>query len=138
MRSTVSRTVILAAVVSLGGARAQSTGASTSGSTGGTGSPGQAGTTGQTGQTSQGGAAGSGAGGGFDALSQAAARTLGIYRVPGAGPLDTTGVYRVDTGSAAAAAGGTSGTPGSTTAGSTTGATTSTATGSAGTTSSLP
>jgi hypothetical protein len=40
----------------------------------------------------------------YDPLAQAAARLFGTYRVPGAAPLDASGVYRVDTGSAAAAA----------------------------------
>jgi hypothetical protein len=121
-------TMLVAAMLWAGAAEAQSTG--TGANPGGTGSTSGTGSTGSTGSGSsqQGGATGSAGGVTFDPAAQAAARLFGIYRVPGAAPLDTSGVYRVDTGSSAPAAGsggGTTGTGGtSTTNTSTSGSTT--------------
>jgi hypothetical protein len=97
-----------------GAARAQSTGTGTNLGSGGTGSSSGTGSTGSAGSSQQGGATGSAGGVTFDPAAQAAARLFGIYRVPGAAPLDSSGVYRVDTGSSPPAAGSGGGTTGST------------------------
>ena len=70
--------------------------------------------------TSTGGAPGAAGGVTFDPTAAAAARLFGTYRVPGAPPLDISGVYRVDTGSSPPPAGGGGGasSTGSTSAGS--------------------
>jgi hypothetical protein len=125
-------TILVAAMLWTGAARAQSTGTGTN--PGGTGSSGTGSTgTGSTGSGSaqQGGATGSAGGVTFDPAAQAAARLFGVYRVPGAPPLDSSGVYRVDLGSSAPPAGSGGGGAGSTTGSATsTSATTSTTTGS--------
>ncbi len=129
-------TMLVAAMLWTGAARAQSTGTGTN--PGGTGTSGTGSTgTGSTGSGSaqQGGATGSAGGVTFDPAAQAAARLFGVYRVPGAPPLDSSGVYRVDTGSSAPPAGSGGGSAGSTTGSATsTSTTTSTTTGSVPTT----
>jgi hypothetical protein len=106
-------TLIVGAMLWAGAAQAQAPGTPGGGSSGtsGTGS----GSTGTgSGTATTGGATASGGGLTFDPLAAAAARLFGSYRVPGAAPLDTSGVYRVDTGSsppAAGSGGGSSGTP---------------------------
>jgi len=104
--------LLVSAMLWTGVARAQAPG--TPGSTGTTGTSG----TGSTGAgTATGGSPGTSGGVTFDPAAAAAARLFGAYRVPGAAPLDTSGVYRVDTGSSAppAGSGGSSaGTTGST------------------------
>ena len=122
-------TLLLGAVLWAGAARAQSTGTST-GETG-TGSTGSNGSGTSSGGT--GGATGTAGSVTFDPAAQAAARLFGAYRVPGAAPLDTSGVYRVDTGSSPAPAGSGSATTGSTSGSSSTGTSVSTATGSSST-----
>ena len=121
-------TILVAAMLWAGPAGAQSTGTGTSGEirrarpasrggsfrvrdtgTSGTGSTGSGGTPSQTGGTT-----GSAGGVTFDPAAQAAARLFGVYRVPGAPPLDASGVYRVDTGSSAPPAGSGGGSPAST------------------------
>jgi hypothetical protein len=117
-------TMLVAAMLWAGAARAQSTG---TGFNTGSGSTGSGSNTGSAGSSQQGGSTGSAGGVTFDPAAQAAARLFGVYRVPGAAPLDTTGVYRVDTGSSGAAAGsGGGGATGSTST--STSATTNTAT----------
>ena len=126
-------TILVAAMLWTGAARAQSTGTGTN--PGGTGSSSTG--TGSTGSGSaqQGGATGSAGGVTFDPAAQAAARLFGVYRVPGAPPLDSSGVYRVDLGSSAPPAGSGGGSAGSTTSSATsTSTTTSTTTGSVPTT----
>ena len=101
MRMTSMRVLVLAAVLPLGAAWAQSTGA------GGFSLPGSSGNGSSTSSTTQStGTATTGAGA-FDPAFQLAARLFGLYRVPGAPPLDATGTYRVpspDTGGGSAAA----------------------------------
>ena len=102
------------AILWAGAALAQAPGTPGSGSSGTTGTSGTA-TTGT--GTATGGSPGTSGGVTFDPAAAAAARLFGAYRVPGAAPLDTSGVYRVDTGSSAppAGSGGSSaGTTGST------------------------
>ena len=118
-------TWIVGAMLLAGSARAQAPG--TPGGTG-TGTSGTG--SGSSGTSTTGGATGSGGGITFDPLAAAAARLFGSYRVPGAAPLDTSGVYRVDTGSSppaagsgsssAGSAGGSTATTNTTTSGSTT------------------
>jgi hypothetical protein len=121
-------TMLVAAMLWAGAAEAQSTG--TGANPGGTGSTSGTGSTGSTGSGSsqQGGATGSAGGVTFDPAAQAAARLFGVYRVPGAPPLDPSGVYRVDTGSSAppAGSGGGGGSTGSSTSTSATTTTTTT------------
>lgn len=100
-----------------GSARAQAVGTPGAGGSTGTSGTGSAGSGGST--TS--GTLGSAGGVTFDPLAAAAARLFGSYRVPGSAPVDTSGVYRVDTGSSPPAAGsGGSATTNTSTSGSTT------------------
>jgi hypothetical protein len=116
MTARTMGTLLVGAMLSVGAARAQAPGTPGGGSTGSSGT----GTSGT--GTATGGAPGTSGGVTFDPAAAAAARLFGNYRVPGAAPLDTSGVYRVDTGSSAPPAGG-----GGSSAGST-GSTTTTAT----------
>jgi len=117
-------TLIVAGLLWAGSARGQAAGTPGAGGSTGTGSTGSSGSGGAT--TS--GTPGSGGGVTFDPVAAAAARLFGNYRVPGSAPLDTSGVYRVDTGSsppAAGSGGSSAGSTGSTaTTNSTTGPTT--------------
>ncbi|MGZ6134267.1 MAG: hypothetical protein ACXWK9_07395 [Myxococcaceae bacterium] len=91
MRMTSMRVLVLAAVLPAGAAWAQSTAA------GGFSLPGSSGSSGSSTTSTQAtGTATTGAGA-FDPAVQAAARLFGLYRVPGAPPLDATGTYRVPT-----------------------------------------
>ena len=127
-------TWIVGAMLWAGAAQAQAPGTpgGTNSGTSGTGTQGSG-----SGSTT-GGATASGGGLTFDPLAAAAARLFGTYRVPGAAPLDTSGVYRVDTGAsppAAGSGGSSAGSAGGTTAttNTTTSATTATAGASTGT-----
>jgi hypothetical protein len=92
-------TLIVGAMLWAGAARAQSFGTGNTGTSGsGSGSSGS-------GTATTGGATASGGGLTFDPVAAAAARLFGSYRVPGSAPLDSSGVYRVDTGSSPPAAG---------------------------------
>ena len=94
--------LLVGAMLWTGAAQAQAPGTPGSGSNGTTGTSG----TGSTGTgTATGGSPGTGGGVTFDPAAAAAARLFGSYRVPGAAPLDTTGVYRVDTSASPPAAG---------------------------------
>ena len=118
--------LLVGAMLWTGAALAQAPGTPGSGSSGTSGTSG-AGSTG----TATGGSPGTGGGVTFDPAAAAAARLFGTYRVPGAARLDTSGVYRVDTGSSAppAGSGGSSaGSTGSTATTNTTTASTSTGT----------
>ena len=118
MTARTMGTLLVGAMLWAGPARAQAPGTPGAGNTGSSGTG-----TGTSGTgTATGGAPGTSGGVTFDPAAAAAARLFGTYRVPGAAPLDTSGVYRVDTGSSAAPAGG-----GGSSAGST-GTTTTTAT----------
>jgi hypothetical protein len=110
MRARTTRSLVLGAVLWAGTALAQAPGTPGTGNTG-TGNTGSG--TGSTGTTT-GGAPGTGGGVTFDPAAAAAARLFGTYRVPGAAPLDASGVYRVDTGSSPAPAGGGGSSAGST------------------------
>ena len=125
-------TLIVLALMWGGAARGQAAGTpGAGGSTGTTGTGTGTGTTGSGGSTTS-GTPGSAGGVTFDPVAAAAARLFGNYRVPGSAPLDTSGVYRVDTGSsppAAGSGGSSAGSTGSTattnsTSGPTTGGTT--------------
>jgi hypothetical protein len=130
MTARTTRALVLGAMLWAGTALAQAPGTPGTG-TGNTGSG-----TGSTGTTT-GGAPGTGGGVTFDPAAAAAARLFGTYRVPGSAPLDTSGVYRVDTGSSPAPAGG--GGSGGASAGSTATTNTSTAgTAATGTTTGSP
>ena len=102
--------LMVAAMLWAGTARAQAPGTPGAGNNGTTGTSG----TGSTSGTATGGAPGTSGGVTFDPAAAAAARLFGTYRVPGSAPLDTSGVYRVDTGSSAAPAGGGGSSAGST------------------------
>jgi hypothetical protein len=91
--------LVAAAVLWAGGARAQAPG------TPGAGNTGSSATSGTGTGTSTAGTTGSGGDVTFDPLAAAAARLFGSYRVPGAAPVDASGVYRVDTGSSPPPAG---------------------------------
>jgi hypothetical protein len=107
-----------------GAAQAQAPGTPGAGNSSGSGT----GTSGS-GTATTGGATSSGGGLTFDPVAAAAARLFGSYRVPGAAPLDTSGVYRVDTGSSPPAAGSGGGSSAAPATGSTATTNTSTATG---------
>jgi hypothetical protein len=113
---------MLAALLSVGGAHAQSTG----GPGAGTGGAAGTGTSGGS-ASAQTGTAYNGPGA-FDPVSQAAARLFGTYRVPGAPEIDPTATYRVP-----APSGG-----GGSTSSATTNTSTSTSTTTGGSTSSSP
>jgi hypothetical protein len=115
MRARTLEMLVAVAVLWAGGARAQAPGTPGAGNTGSAGTS----TTGT--GTSTAGTPGSAGGVTFDPLAAAAARLFGSYRVPGAAPVDASGVYRVDTGSSPPAAGsGGSASSGSTTTNTTT------------------
>ena len=127
MRARTTRMLLLGAMLCAGTALAQAPG--TPGA-GGTGSSGTGATGSGTGSTT-GGTTASGGGVTFDPLAAAAARLFGSYRVPGAAPVDASGVYRVDTGSSPPAAGSGGSSAGSTSSTATTNTSTS-GTGSSG------
>jgi len=110
--------LVVVAMLWAGTARAQAPGTAGTASTGTSGS-------GSTAGTATTGVPGSSGGVTFDPAAAAAARLFGTYRVPGSAPLDTSGVYRVDTGSSAAPAGGGSSSAGSSGSTATTNTTTS-------------
>lgn len=117
MRMTSMRVLVLAAVLPAGAAWAQSTAAGGFSLPGSTGSSANSTTSTQATGTATTGA------GAFDPALQAAARLFGLYRVPGAPPLDATGTYRVPTsGTGGGSAGAT--TSSSTSVGTTTSAST--------------
>ena len=120
-------TLIVGAMLCAGPARAQAPGTPGGGGSGSSGTGSGTATSGA--GTASGGAPGTSGGVTFDPAAAAAARLFGSYRVPGAAPLDTSGVYRVDTGSSPPPAGG-----GGSSAGSAGTTTTNTTTGSGGTT----
>ena len=100
MTAKTMGTFMVGAILCAGAARAQAPGTPGGGSTTGT-----SGTGSSTSGTATGGAPGTSGGVTFDPAAAAAARLFGSYRVPGAAPLDTTGVYRVDTSASPPAAG---------------------------------
>jgi hypothetical protein len=93
--------LLVGAMLWTGAALAQAPGTPGSGNSGTTGTSGTGTGTG----TATGGSPGTGGGVTFDPAAAAAARLFGNYRAPGSAPLDTSGVYRVDTGSSAPPAG---------------------------------
>lgn len=115
--------LMVGAMLCAGAARAQAPGTPGGGNTGssstGTGS----------GTSTTGGTPGSSGGVTFDPAAAAAARLFGTYRAPGAAPLETSGVYRVDTGSSAPPAGSGGSSAGSTASTATTNTSTSGTTG---------
>src|SRR5215469_7127299 len=119
MTAKTMGTFMVGAILCAGAARAQAPGTPGGGSTTGT-----SGTGSSTSGTATGGAPGTSGGVTFDPAAAAAARLFGSYRVPGAAPLDTTGVYRVDTGSSPPAAGSGGSSAGSTSSTATTNTTT--------------
>ena len=133
MTARTMGTLLVGAMLWAGAARAQAPGTPGAGNTSSSGTG-----TGTSGTgTATGGAPGTSGGVTFDPAAAAAARLFGTYRVPGAAPLDTSGVYRVDTGSSPAPAGG--GGSGGASAGSTATTNTSTAgTAATGTTTGSP
>lgn len=120
MTARTMGTLLVGAMLWAGAARAQAPGTPGSGNNTGTAGTGSTAT-----GTATGGAPGTSGGVTFDPAAAAAARLFGTYRVPGAGPLDTSGVYRVDTGSSAAPAGSGGSSAGSTGSTTTTNTTTS-------------
>ena len=118
-------TLIVLALMWGGAARGQAAGTPGAGGSTGTSGTGSAGSGGST--TS--GTPGSAGGVTFDPVAAAAARLFGNYRVPGSAPLDTSGVYRVDTGSSPPAAGSGGSSAGSTGSTATTNSTSSPTTG---------
>jgi len=93
--------LLVGAMAWTGAAWAQAPGTPGSGNSGTTGTSGTGTGTG----AATGGSPGTGGGVTFDPAAAAAARLFGTYRAPGAAPLDTSGVYRVDTSSSAPPAG---------------------------------
>ncbi len=89
MRMISMRVLVLAAVLPAGAAWAQSTAA------GGFSLPGSSGSNGSSTTSTQATGTASTGAGAFDPAMQAAARLFGLYRVPGAPPLDATATYRV-------------------------------------------
>ena len=118
-------TLLVAGLLWAGSARGQAAGTPGAGGSTGTSGTGSAGSGGST--TS--GTPGSAGGVTFDPVAAAAARLFGNYRVPGSAPLDTSGVYRVDTGSSPPAAGSGGSSAGSTGSTATTNSTSSPTTG---------